>query len=161
QLLTLSGTRPEQAAADAKSVLAIETALATASLDRVQRRDPKNTHHTMPLNDLQALTPNFSWRKYAAAAEAPKFQVLNGSVPDYLQAVDRLGGARSSSGDMKAYLRWHVVHQSADLLPKAIAEADFVFFRRRIGGQQQPQPRWQRCVTETDARMGEALGKAF
>jgi putative endopeptidase len=161
QLLTLAGARPEQAATDAKAVLSIETTLATAMLDRVQRREPKNTLHTMSLNDLQAMTPNFSWRKYATAAEAPKFQVLNVAVPDYLKAVDRLIGSTSATGDVKAYLRWQVVHRSADLLPKAFADADFDFFNRTLGGQQQPQPRWRRCVTETDARMGEALGKAF
>src|SRR5207245_10468524 len=83
RIRTLAASPAEQAAADATAVLALETALATAQLDRVQRRDPKNTMHTMALNDLQAMTPNFSWRKYAAAAEAPKFQVLNVAVPDF------------------------------------------------------------------------------
>ena len=77
KIFTLAGATPEQAAADAVAVLSLETALATAQMDRVQRREPKNTLHTMSLNELQAMTPNFSWRKYAAAAEAPKFQVLN------------------------------------------------------------------------------------
>src|SRR5438552_2857325 len=37
RILTLAGSPAEQAAADAKAVLALETALATAQLDRVQR----------------------------------------------------------------------------------------------------------------------------
>jgi putative endopeptidase len=161
KMFALAGATADQAAADAKAVLSIETALATASLDRVQRRDPKSRLHTLPLNELQAMTPNFSWRKYATAAEAPKFQVLNVAVPDYLKAVDRLIGTQAATGDIKAYLRWHVVHQSADLLPKAFADADFDFFSRTLAGQQEQQPRWRRCVTETDERLGEALGKAF
>ena len=161
KMLALSGTRPEQAAADAKAVLSIETALASAMLDRVQRRDPKNRLHTLSLSELQTLTPNFSWRKYATAAEAPKFQVLNVAAPDYLKAVDRLVAEMSASGDLKAYLRWHVIHQAADLLPKAFADADFDFFKRTLNGQKQPLPRWRRCVADTDARLGEALGKAF
>src|SRR5262249_43565165 len=89
-MLTLAGADAQQAAAEAKTVLAVETALASAQLDRVSRRDPKKTFHTLTLNELQAMTPNFSWRKYAAAAqsqsadsgagrstEALKFQVLN------------------------------------------------------------------------------------
>ena len=63
--------------------------------------------------------------------------------------------------DLKAYLRWHVLHESADLLPKAFADADFDFFSRTLAGQQEQQPRWRRCVTQTDERLGEALGKAF
>jgi len=161
KIFILAGSPPEQAAADAKAVLSLETALAGAQMDRVQRRDPKNTLHTMSLNDLQAMTPNFSWRKYALAAEAPKFQVLNVSTPDYLKAVDRLIGSQSPPADIKAYLRWRVLTSFADLLPKAVADADFDFFSRTLAGQQEPAPRWRRCVIETDERLGEALGKAF
>jgi predicted metalloendopeptidase len=46
-------------------------------------------------------------------------------------------------------------------LPKAFADADFDFFSRTLAGQQEQQPRWRRCVTQTDERLGEALGKAF
>ena len=161
KVFTLAGATPEQAAADAKAVLSLETALATAQMDRVQRRDPKNTLHTMSLNDLQAMTPNFSWRKYATAAEAPKFQVLNVAAPDFLKALDRLIGSQSPPVDIKAYLRWRVLTSFADFLPKAIADADFDFFSRTLAGQQEREPRWRRCVTETDQRLGEALGKAF
>jgi putative endopeptidase len=158
--LTLAGEPAEQAIADARAVLSIETALATAMLDRVKRRDPASTQHRMTINELQALSPNFNWRKYAAASEAPPLPTINVSVPDYLRALNRLIGA-SAMNDLKAYLRWHVVHQSADLLPKAFADADFDFFSRTLAGQQEQQPRWRRCVTQTDERLGEALGKAF
>jgi endothelin-converting enzyme/putative endopeptidase len=161
RIFTLAGSSPEQAAADAKAVLSLETALAAAQMDRVQRRDPKNTLHTMPLADLQAMTPNFSWRKYAGAAEAPRFQVLNVSVPDYLKALDRAIGLQSPPADIKAYLRWHLLHNAADLLPKAFADTDFDFFSRTLAGQQERQPRWRRCVAEVDQQLGEALGKAF
>jgi putative endopeptidase len=158
--LTLAGEPAEQAAQDAKAVLSIETALATAMLDRVKRRDPASTQHRMTINELQALSPNFNWRKYAAASEAPPLPTINVSVPDYLRALNRLIGV-STMNDLKAYLRWHVVHQSADLLPKAFADADFDYFSRTLAGQQEQQPRWRRCVTQTDERLGEALGKAF
>jgi endothelin-converting enzyme/putative endopeptidase len=158
--LTLSGEPAEQAAVDAKAVLSIETALATAMLDRVKRRDPAATQHRMTINELQALSPNFSWRKYAAASEAPPLPTINVSVPDYLRALNRLISA-SAMNDLKAYVRWQLVHQSADLLPKAFADADFDFFSRVLAGQQEQQPRWRRCVTQTDDRLGEALGKAF
>ena len=85
--LALAGEPAEQAAADARAVVSIETALATAMLDRVKRRDPANTQHRMTINELQALSPNFNWRKYASAAEAPP-------LPD-----DQRLGARLSQGD--------------------------------------------------------------
>jgi len=160
QLFTLAGAPADKAAADAAAVLAIENALATASIDRVARRDPNTTNHPMGVNELQRMTPNFSWRKYATAAGAPPFQVINVAIPDYVKALDRLI-ANTPLADIKAYLRWQLLHESADLLPKAFADADFDFFSRTLAGQQEQPPRWRRCVADTDARLGEALGKAF
>ena len=160
KMFTLAGEPAEPAAADAKSVLSIETALATAMLDRVKRRDPASTQHHMTIIELQALSPNFNWRKYATASEAPPLPTINVAVPDYIRALNMLITA-AGMPDLKAYLRWHVLHQAADLLPKAFADADFDFFSRTLAGQQEQPPRWRRCVTQTDERLGEALGKAF
>jgi predicted metalloendopeptidase len=52
-----------------------------------------------------------------------------------------------------------VLHESAEFLPKAFADADFEFFSRTLAGQQKQPPRWRRCVIETDERLGEALGQ--
>jgi endothelin-converting enzyme/putative endopeptidase len=161
KMFALAGAEPTQASADAKAVLAVETALASAELDRVLRRDPKQTLHTMTVNELQALTPSFSWRKYAAAAGAPKFQVLNVSVPEYLKAIDRMIASPPALADIKSYLRWQLLRESADRLPRAFADAEFDFFSRTLAGQQRPEPRWRRCVADTDRHLGEALGKAF
>jgi endothelin-converting enzyme/putative endopeptidase len=160
KMFGLAGEPAEQAATDAQAVLAFETTLATAMLDRVKRRDPASLQHRMTINELQALSPNFSWRKYAAAAEAPPLPTINVAVPDYLRALNTVVTAGAMT-DLKAYLRWHVLHESADLLPKAFADADFDFFSRTLAGQQEQPPRWRRCVTQTDARLGEALGQAF
>jgi putative endopeptidase len=159
-MFTLAGEPADQAATDAKAVLSVETAMATAMLDRVKRRDPANTNHPMGINELQALSPNFNWRKYAAAAEAPRLLTINVTVPDYLRALNPLISA-TAMGDVKSYLRWQVLHHAADLLPKAFADADFDFFSRTLAGQPEQPPRWRRCVTQTDAALGEALGKAF
>ena len=149
-----------KAESDARAILALETRLADAALDRTARRDPAATDHMMSRADWQALTPALDWSKYLAAAGAPAFDQINVSVPAYLKAMNALI-ASTSLDDLKAYLAWQLVNASAQMLPKAFADADFDFFSRTLGGQQEPLPRWQRCVTETDEQLGEALGKAF
>ena len=56
-MFQLLGEPPEKAAADAKTVLNIETQLATASMDRVERRDPNKVYHKMTTAQLQQLKP--------------------------------------------------------------------------------------------------------
>jgi putative endopeptidase len=156
----LAGQSPEHASHASQSVMSIETKLAEAALDRVTRRDPAQTQHPMTLRELQAISPAFDWKRYADASEAPKFQALNVSVPEYVGALSRLI-ASAPVDDLKDYLRWHLLNASAEMLPKKIADADFDFFSRTLTGQQEPEPRWRRCVTQTDQRLGEALGRAF
>ena len=49
--------------------MAIETALAKASLTRVEQRDPYKLFHKMTPAELQALTPSFDWDDYLDAAQ--------------------------------------------------------------------------------------------
>jgi endothelin-converting enzyme/putative endopeptidase len=155
------GMLPDAASpAGASAVVALETRLAEASLDRTTRRDPAATDHMMPVAEWQALTPAFDWSTYIGAAAAPRFDRLNVAVPDYFEALNAIVTGTSLE-EMRAYLRWQLVNTSADLLPKAFANTDFDFFNRVLGGQQEQLPRWQRCVIETDGQLGEALGKAF
>ena len=97
----LAGEPAGPAAADAVTVLSVETALATAMLDRVTRRDPASTQHHMTINELQALSPNFNWRKYAIASEAPPLPTINVGVPDYFRALDGVIAA-GAMADLKA-----------------------------------------------------------
>jgi putative endopeptidase len=159
-MLEMVGTTRARSAADARAIVAIETKLADAALDRTARRDPAATDHMMARADWQALTPNLDWSKYLAAAGAPPFSQINVAAPSYLKAMDALV-ASTSLDDVKAYLEWQLVNALAQMLPEALADADFDFFSRTLGGQQEQLPRWQRCVTQTDEQLGEALGKAF
>jgi len=145
---------------DAAAVIAIEHALSAAALDRTARRNPAATDHMMTRADWQALTPSFDWTSYVTAAKAPAFARLNVAVPDYFRTLDMLLTSTPVEA-LKAYLRWQLANSSADLLPRAFATARFEFFNHVLAGQEQPLPRWERCITQTDARLGEALGKAY
>src|SRR5690348_13121431 len=63
-VFTLSGQSPEKAATSADTVLAVETLLAAASMDRTKRRDPKNRDHKMTREEAAALAPNFYLTRY-------------------------------------------------------------------------------------------------
>src|SRR5262249_12289292 len=62
--LRLRGYAPEVATNQADSITGIETALAKASLTRVQQRDPHHLFHKMDRNGLKTLAPNFDWDTY-------------------------------------------------------------------------------------------------
>ncbi len=63
-MLKLLGDAPEQAAAAAKTVMAIETRLAKASKTRVEMRDMPGLYNKMTLAQLQEQSPGFDWSRY-------------------------------------------------------------------------------------------------
>ncbi len=160
QMLQLIGDAPGQADAEARAIMAIETELAKASLDRVARRDPHLTHHKMSLVELQALTPDFNFAQYLEGRHSPSFDRLNVSVPDFFKS---LNGTLSSTSldDLKSYLLWHYVSAYAADLSKPFVDANFDFYGRYLTGAKELQPRWKRCVDSTDRSLGEALGQKY
>ncbi len=160
-MLSLIGETAENAKSDATTVLRIETALAKASLTRVERRNPYNLAHKMSVAKLDALAPAFPWKAYLAASGIDgKVHTLNVTEPKFFQAVQKELTAVPLS-DWKTYLRWHAVHSRAPYLSKTFIEADFNFYRKTLRGVKSMAPRWKRCVQAVDRDLGEALGQEF
>jgi len=159
KMLALAGTAPAAAAADAKAILELETALAKASLDRVKRRDPVNVYHKMTVAELQALAPSLDWKSYFTSWKLP-INDLNVSVPDFFKELGAQVG-QAPLDAWKAYLRWHVLHENAALLPAAFVNEDFAFYGQALTGAKELRPRWKRCVSLVDSHIGEALGRRY
>ncbi|MGZ4900435.1 MAG: M13 family metallopeptidase [Candidatus Angelobacter sp.] len=156
----LLGDAPDKAAADAKAVMEIETALAKGSMDRVERREPEKVYHKLSQQDWQALTPSFSFAQYLSDLGTPKFTGLNVASPDFFKALDA-ELKTVSLDDLKTYLRWHLVRSQVQALPKAFVDEDFNFYGKTLQGTKELQPRWKRCVAAADSDLGEALGQVF
>ncbi len=159
RMFELIGDDPGRASADAKTVMAIETRLAEASMSRVEQRDSEKTYNRMDSTRLQALTPNFSWSAYFRQAGVSPAAV-NVAQPKFFEAVSKEMRATPISG-WKTYLRWTAVNAAAPSLSRAFVDADFDFFRKTLQGTPENEARWKRCVVATDAALGQALGKSF
>ena len=61
KMLTLAGSSPEQADKDAHAIMAMETALAKASLGVVDLRDPEKTYHLQPIAKFEAEPPGVNF----------------------------------------------------------------------------------------------------
>lgn len=160
RMFELLGDSTEKAAAEAKTVVSIETALANASMKNTDLRDPVKTYHKMKTAELAALTPDFSWSNYFAAQGHPELQEINVAQPDFFKALNTQLTATPLE-DWKTYLRWHVVNAAAQGLPEAFVNEEFEFRGKTLTGAKEIQPRWKRCVQATDRSLGEALGQLY
>ena len=158
-MLGLAGDA-QHAEAGAAAVLRIETALAKASLSRVDRRDPYKIYHRTDPGKLKTLVPGFDWSGYFSALGGRPGSWLNVSEPAFFtELAARLKS--ESLDDVKTYLRWHLISAASDYLSKPFVDEHFAFYRAYLRGVKEPQPRWKKCVDWVDRDLGEALGKEF
>jgi putative endopeptidase len=155
----LLGDPGEAAGAQAQVVMRIETALAQASMTRVQQRDPKATYHKLPLGELRRLCPSFDWNSYLIGSRVLGTTELNVRQPDFFTALDSTLQAVPLA-DWRTYLRWQVARATSPILSAPFVNEDFRF-QRVLTGAKEMLPRWRRSLEATDRSLGDALGKVY
>jgi putative endopeptidase len=144
---------------NAARILALETALARASMTNVQRRDPNATYHKVSVDSLKRLAPRFDWAAYLGARGLATLDSINVTQPDFFHAVDSVVAALPLD-DWKAYLEWKLIDNASPTLSRAFVEENFDF-ERVLSGAEAMLPRWKRCLRATDNDLGDLLGKAY
>jgi endothelin-converting enzyme/putative endopeptidase len=160
QMLELAGDPRAQSAREAQAIMGIETAMAKASLTRVEQRDPYKLFHKMDRAQLQALTPALNWTRYLKASGLGELNEYNVTEPAFFKELQTLL-TTTRVDQWQAYMRWHLVHARAAYLSTAFVEANFEFFGKYLRGTPELRPRWKRCVQYVDGDLGEALGQVF
>ena len=160
KIFELLGDKPEIAKQNAETVMRLETALATASMTRVERRDPYKRKNKIKLAELEQMAPSFDWPAYFRALNTPQFEIVNAAPASFFKELD----ARIKSEPMenwKNYLRFHLANGYSPYLSSAFVNENFEFYTKYLRGARELQPRWRRCVQFTDRDLGEALGQAY
>ncbi|MGA3127092.1 MAG: M13 family metallopeptidase [Candidatus Korobacteraceae bacterium] len=160
KMLLLSGESEAQSGADAATVMRIETALAKATLSRVDKRDPYKLYHRMAPAELQRLTPDFDWSAFLGGVGLGGVQTVNVTEPEFFKAVEAELQVESLE-NWRAYFHWHVVSGASRFLSKPFGDENFNFYLKYLRGVDQQKPRWKRCVGDVDTMLGEALGQEF
>jgi putative endopeptidase len=155
----LLGDSKDKAAAEAKTVMDMETDLAKASMSRVDERTPTNIYHPMLLKQLDAATPDFSWQAYFAAVGHPEIKSINLAMPDFFKSATAALKTRPLD-DWKTYLRWHLTATFAPYLSQPFVDENFKM-RAALSGAKENLPRWQRVVSAEDDALGFAIGKLY
>lgn len=160
RMLTLLGAAPPQAATDAAKVIALETRLAKAHMNVVERRDPDKTYNKKTLAEFQALAPNIDLKAWYTETGLPAPAEMNVAQPAFFAELSNMV-KDVPVADWKPYFRFHLVNAWAPFLPKAFVEENFVLRGKLLSGQQEMTPRWKRVMEATDQEIGHSLGQLF
>lgn len=160
KMLQFIGENSEIATLNAKKVLAIETAMATPRLDRVERRDRRKTYNPMSVADLQKLTPSVNWDSYIKGVGISKLDSVIVSQPKYMTALETIF-KENKIDEWKAYLRWSLLNKSSDVLTTDLEKANWDFYSKTLQGAKAQRPREERALQVVNGTVGEALGKLY
>ena len=157
--LELLGDAPAQAAAEAKTVMKMETDLAGASMTNVELRDPQKIYHLYDVAGIKKLAPDLSIDGYLGAIGFPSIKDVNVGQPEFVKKLDAMMKS-APIGDWRTYLRWHLARSASPYLSQKFVD-EWFHFRQVLTGTKVLQPRWKRCVGFADHMMGEALAQPF
>lgn len=160
KMLQFLGEKPAAAKANAEKILALEIAMSTPRLDRVERRDRRKTYNPMTVADLQKLSPSINWNTYLTGIGITKVDSVIVSQPKYLTALDGIF-KQNKVEDWKAYMRWNLLRDAAGQLSTEIDNANFEFYGKTLTGAIKQRPRDERALQTINGTVGEALGKLY
>lgn len=160
KMMSYLGEKPAQAKASADKILALEIAMATPRLNRVERRDRRKTYNPMTVAELQKLTPTIDWTEYLKGVGLPVVDTLIVSQPNYMTALETIF-KENKVDDWKAYMRWTLLNRSAGVLSTDIENANWEFFGKTLTGAVKQRPMDERALQTVNRSFGEALGKIY
>ena len=141
------------------SILALETALASAHKKLEDLRDPYANYNKMSLTQLNKTTTAFNWTDIFKNLNLPVDSVIVGQ-PAFFTKLNSLIQSNSIES-WKAYLTWQLVSSYSPYLHSALDQEHFNFYNKTLNGAKEQRPRWKRVLDAQEEALGDALGQLF
>ncbi len=162
KMFALAGWSKEKSEAAARTVVELETTLASKHWDNVATRDADKTNNPTKFTDLQKLTPTFDWNLwFEGAGIDPK--VLSESIVMMPSFFEGLASVYSEENleSLKTWLSWNVISSKAAYLSQDFVDERFAFYGTKLTGAPVNRARWKRAVSLVEGSLGEAVGKIY
>ena len=160
RMLQFIGDSEEKASETAIKILAFETRLAEAKMDKVDRRDARNRFNPRAISQLQEMVPAINWANYFKGIGVQTIDTVIITEVKFMKTLQTVL-AENNVEDWKNFLRWSLVNDSATLLSTEIDLADWEFYSRDLRGAKAQRSRDERALQTLNGTVGEALGKLY
>ncbi|MFM8868718.1 MAG: M13 family metallopeptidase [Candidatus Nanopelagicus sp.] len=152
----------ENAQAQAKQVLEIETLIAACHWDQVKDRDAELTYNKKSFAELTSLAPDFDWQLWITSSQTPS-RVLEQVVvrqPSYFEGLSKLLAAFDLPR-WRSWLTWHLISGASPYLSSKFVDENFAFYGTTLSGIPKLKDRWKRGVGLVEGSLGEAVGQIY
>lgn len=160
RMLRFLGDSEADAAAQAERILAFETRLAPALMDRAESRDARKRNNPRSIDQLAEMVPQIDWKAYFDGIGAAGLDTVIVSELKYVESLKDV--LRDNELDnWKTLLRWSALNHAAGLLTMDMERADWEFYSRTMNGAKSQKPLEERALSVVNGVLGEALGQLY
>jgi putative endopeptidase len=157
-LLSLAGLPEPEARAG--RIFALEQRIARAHWTREQSEQVVAGNNHWRQAEFTQRAPGLDWPAFFDAAGLAAQQEFVVWQPSAVTGMSALVAAEPLE-TWKDYLRFRLIDAASDYLPRAFAAERFEFHEHVLSGIPEIAVRWKRAVEETNAALGEAVGKLY
>ena len=159
-MLELTGEDKAKADKEAEGIYKLELALASASMTRVEMRDPYKLYNKFDIAGIDKETPGLEWKDLLGGLKVTgQDSIIVGMPKFYAEVAKELKG--TSVETWKSYLKFHLVNSMASDLSIGFDSTRFNFYGKLMRGQQAQKPRWKRILQSVDGNIGDLLGQLY
>lgn len=146
----------------ARTVMDLETEIASHHWDRVRCRDLQASYNPTTFADLDEAHPGLHLEVWRSNADIPMKVVTNliNAEPSFFDGVETLL-TDERIDQWRTWAKWQVIRSYSEVLSSDFVERDFDFYDRTLNGTPTLRPRWKRAVDFVQSAMGEAIGKMY
>ncbi|HVN46721.1 MAG TPA: M13 family metallopeptidase [Steroidobacteraceae bacterium] len=156
----LSLARIADTKARAQGIFELERRIAEAHVSRADSEDVLKGNNHWSMAEFPQKAPGLDWPAFFASAGLAQQRELVVWQPGAVTGIAALT-ASVPLETWKDYLRFHLIESMSGFLPKAFVAEQFAFHQHVLSGTPEQEPRWKRAVEETNAALGEAVGKIY
>ncbi len=146
--------------AAAKSIMALETELASKHMAKEDTRNYAANYTKVAIGDLSKLMPKLNWKLLLENAHIKNQNDIVIMQRDYMKAADAII-AKTPIATWKQYLKWGLIHSAATSLTSEIDAENFNFYGKVLSGTTEQRPQWRRAVTVVNNNLGEIVGEVY
>jgi len=162
KMLQKFGFSKKQSERKMLNIMKVETALAKVSKSRTELRDVEANYNKMTLQEFESRYPNvrLSSLTDAMGINRAHVQELIVGQPVFVEGANKTIGEISVE-EYRDYMEWDEICGADSYLSEDIAATSFEFFGKTMRGRKEDYPLWKRATNQTEAQMGEALGRIY
>jgi putative endopeptidase len=147
-------------AESAKTILALETSLASQQMAKEDTRDMMKLYNNYKTTDLPKLFPDFDYKAMFQSAGFGNEKSVVVTQVEYLKSVNTIV-KNTPLATWKLYLKWSVLNAASTLLTTQIDKQNFDFYSKTLNGVEKEKDDWKRGVDAVNNGLGEIVGKVY